>query len=62
MPNQTYVEKDFSPEVMAELKKREREVVEDGRWGDGECIAIDLKTGDRLSASDIRNNGKAVGH
>jgi len=31
-------------------------------WGDGECIEIDLKTGERLGASDARNNGKAVGY
>jgi hypothetical protein len=31
-------------------------------WSDGECIAIDPKTGDRLGASDFRNNGKAVGY
>ena len=30
-------------------------------WGDAECIAIDEKTGERLGASDGRNNGKAVG-
>ena len=31
-------------------------------WGDGECIEINLKTGERLGASDARNNGKAVGY
>jgi len=31
-------------------------------WGDGECIQIDPKTGERLGASDARNNGKAVGY
>ena len=30
-------------------------------WGDAECIAIDPKSGERLGASDGRNNGKAVG-
>lgn len=30
-------------------------------WGDAECIAIDPKTGERLGASDGRNNGKAAG-
>ncbi len=30
-------------------------------WGDAECIEIDEKTGERLGASDGRNNGKAVG-
>ena len=31
-------------------------------WSEAECIAIDPKTGDRLGASDIRGNGKAVGY
>jgi hypothetical protein len=31
-------------------------------WGDGECIAIHPQTGERLGASDARNNGKAVGY
>jgi len=31
-------------------------------WSDAECIAIDARTGERLGASDGRNNGKAVGY
>jgi gamma-glutamyltranspeptidase/glutathione hydrolase len=62
MPDKIYVEKDFSPEMITQLKKRGHVVEEDGHWGDGECIAIDPKTGERLGASDIRNNGKAVGY
>jgi hypothetical protein len=30
-------------------------------WGDGECIMIDPRTGERMGASDGRNNGKTVG-
>ena len=30
-------------------------------WGDAQCIEIDPDTGERLGASDGRNNGKAVG-
>lgn len=30
-------------------------------WGDAECIAVDPDTGERLGASDGRNNGKAAG-
>jgi gamma-glutamyltranspeptidase/glutathione hydrolase len=33
-----------------------------GYWSDAECIALDPKTGERLGASDGRNNGKAVGY
>ena len=31
-------------------------------WSDAECIAVDPKTGERLGASDGRNNGKAAGY
>ncbi len=31
-------------------------------WGDGECIMVDPRSGERLGASDGRNNGKAVGY
>jgi gamma-glutamyltranspeptidase/glutathione hydrolase len=30
-------------------------------WGDAQCIEIDPDTGERLGASDGRNNGKAIG-
>ena len=30
-------------------------------WSDGECIMIDPKSGERLGASDERNNGRAIG-
>jgi gamma-glutamyltranspeptidase/glutathione hydrolase len=31
-------------------------------WSDAECIAVDVKTGDRLGASDGRGSGKAIGY
>jgi len=31
-------------------------------WSDGECVEVDPKTGERLGASDDRDNGKAVGY
>jgi gamma-glutamyltranspeptidase/glutathione hydrolase len=38
----------------------------DGRWyptwGDVECVAVDLESGERLGASDHRGEGKAVGY
>jgi hypothetical protein len=33
-----------------------------GYWSEAECIAIDLKTSERLGASDGRGGGKAVGY
>ncbi len=70
LPDQISVEQWFSPDTINTLRKMGHKV-EIGEtvldqwypyWSDGECIAIDLKTGDRLGASDGRHNGKAVGY
>jgi gamma-glutamyltranspeptidase/glutathione hydrolase len=58
----------FSPDTLRLLEARGHKVRAEAPWGaqdlwgDGECIEIDLKTGERLGASDARNNGKAVGY
>jgi gamma-glutamyltranspeptidase/glutathione hydrolase len=70
MPDVVNVEQWFSPDTVGALQKMGYKVVfglhEDGDdspyWSDAECIAIDPKTGERLGASDGRNNGKAVGY
>jgi gamma-glutamyltranspeptidase/glutathione hydrolase len=52
----------FSPDTIRLLEKMEYKIDTDREfWGDAECIAIDPKTGERLGASDGRNDGKAVG-
>ena len=52
----------ISPDTIGILERMGHKiVVERGYWGDAECIAIDEKTGERLGASDGRNDGKAVG-
>jgi gamma-glutamyltranspeptidase len=62
------VEKWFSPDTITALQKMGHHVQiglheqGGGYWSDAECIEIDGKTGDRLGASDGRNNGKAVGY
>jgi len=70
MPDAVNVEQWFSPDAMRLLEQMGYRV-EIGEtvggdwlpyWSDGECIAIDPKTGERLGASDVRNNGKAVGY
>ena len=69
-PDVAYVEQWFSPDTAKLLRDMGYEVKfgegegEDWEpyWSDGECVQIDLKTGERLGASDIRNNGKAVGY
>ena len=70
LPDVVRVEQWFSPDTVQALEKMghkvEYGIVDSGdwspRWSDGECIAVDLKTGERLGASDGRNNGRAVGY
>ncbi len=70
LPDVVNVEQWFSPDTERLLEQMGHKVESgetaagdsDPYWSDGECIAIDLKTGERLGASDVRNNGKAVGY
>jgi gamma-glutamyltranspeptidase/glutathione hydrolase len=68
LPDVVNVEKWFSPDTISALQKMGHHVQiglreeGGGYWSDAECIEIDAKTGDRLGASDGRNNGKAVGY
>ena len=70
LPDVVNVEKWFSPDTANSLRRRGY-TLEIGLhfgsdvspyWSDAECIAVDPKTGERLGASDGRNNGKAVGY
>jgi gamma-glutamyltranspeptidase/glutathione hydrolase len=61
LPDTSYVEKGISPDTIHLLQKMGQHIDQEDYWSDGECIAIDLSTGERLGASDGRNNGKAVG-
>jgi gamma-glutamyltranspeptidase/glutathione hydrolase len=70
LPDVVNVEHWFSPDTISALKQMGYNVqvgLHEGTdvssyWSDAECIAIDEKTGERLGASDGRNNGKAVGY
>ena len=62
LPDLLYVERWFSPDTMQALQKMGYNVDVSGYWSEAECIAIDLKTGERLGASDGRGGGKAVGY
>ena len=70
LPDVIDVEQWFSPDTVKALEQMGHTIKfgegsgEDwgAYWSDGECLAIDLKTGERLGASDIRHNGKAVGY
>jgi len=63
MPDRIALEKyGISPDTLKILENMGHQLKTDREfWGDAECIAIDPKTGERLGASDGRNNGKAVG-
>jgi gamma-glutamyltranspeptidase/glutathione hydrolase len=62
LPDETVIEPGFSPDTIGLLQHMGHKIEQQSYWSDGECIAIDLKTGERLGASDGRNNGKAVGY
>ena len=62
LPDEVYVERGTSPDTAALLQQMGHHVVSENYWSDAECIAIDLQSGERLGASDVRNNGKAVGY
>ncbi|MBS0421688.1 MAG: gamma-glutamyltransferase [Proteobacteria bacterium] len=53
----------FSPDTVRLLQAAGNKVTPPDVDGDAECIAVDLSTGERLGASDARNeNGRAVGY
>jgi gamma-glutamyltranspeptidase/glutathione hydrolase len=62
LPDEILVEDRLSPDTMNLLRSKGHKLNVRHSWGDGECIMIDPKTGERLGASDGRNNGKAVGY
>jgi gamma-glutamyltranspeptidase/glutathione hydrolase len=62
LPDQIRVEDRLSPDTMNLLRSKGHKLNVTHSWGDGECIMVDPKTGERLGASDGRNNGKAVGY
>lgn len=61
MPDQTVVEDAFPQDQAAALEKMGHHLKRRAKWGDAECIAINPLTGERMGASDPRNNGKAIG-
>jgi gamma-glutamyltranspeptidase/glutathione hydrolase len=62
-PDQIFIENDgISPDTIKLLEARGHKVKAQVYWSDGECIAVDPKSGDLLGAADGRNGGKAVGY
>jgi gamma-glutamyltranspeptidase/glutathione hydrolase len=62
LPDGILVEDRLSPDTIKVLGSKGHKLKVEHFWGDGECIMIDPKSGERLGASDGRNNGKAVGY
>ncbi len=62
LPDESYIEPGISPDTIHILQQKGHTLKQEHYWSDGECIAIDLKTGERLGASDGRNNGQAIGY
>lgn len=62
LPDAIMLEDRISPDTIRLLQGKGHQTDVKHFWGDGECIAVDAKTGERLGASDGRNNGKAVGY
>ena len=61
LPDNIFVEKEFPAAEIKALEGMGHKIEVEDQWSDGECIMIDLKSGERLGASDKRNNGRAIG-
>jgi gamma-glutamyltranspeptidase/glutathione hydrolase len=64
LPDTLYLEPGFSPRLQHDLEKMGYTIdVRDGHWSNGECIAIDPKTGELTAGQDHRSHyGKAAGY
>lgn len=64
LPDELYIEPGLSKRVQAELSGMGYKLnADDGHWSNGECIAIDPKTGELLAGQDHRSRyGKAAGY
>lgn len=61
LPDTILAEDRLSPDTLEILRSKGHKITLRHFWGDGECIALDPKTGEWLAGSDGRNNGKALG-
>jgi gamma-glutamyltranspeptidase/glutathione hydrolase len=63
LPDVLYLEPGFSTATVDGLKKMGYTVKIEAPWSDGECIAVDPKTGDLYGGQDHRHrSGKAAGY
>jgi len=63
-PDTLYLEPGFAAETLAGLRAQGYSLeIEDGHWSNGECIAVDPKSGELLGGQDHRSHyGKAAGY
>ena len=62
-PDELFMERvGISPDTIKLLEARGHKVKIESYWSDGECIAIDPKTEERLGAPDGRNGGKTASY
>jgi gamma-glutamyltranspeptidase/glutathione hydrolase len=64
LPDKLYLEPGFNPDALARLKAMGYTLaIRDGHWSNGECIAVDSKTGELSGGQDHRSHyGKAAGY
>jgi gamma-glutamyltranspeptidase/glutathione hydrolase len=64
LPDTLYLEPGFAPETLDSLRSMGYTLsIRDGHWSNGECIAIDPKTGQLLGGQDHRSHyGKAAAY
>jgi len=64
LPDTLYLEPGFAPETLDGLRKMGYTLsLRDGHWSNGECIAVDPKTGELEGGQDHRSHyGKAAGY
>ncbi len=64
LPDKLYLEPGFPPETVASLSALGYKLeIKDSHWSNGECIAVDPKTGDLEGGQDHRSHyGKAAGY
>jgi gamma-glutamyltranspeptidase / glutathione hydrolase len=63
-PDTLYLEPGFAPDTVEALRKMGYDLsIKDGHWSNGECIAVDPKTGELEGGQDHRSHyGKAAGY
>ncbi|MGB8260445.1 MAG: gamma-glutamyltransferase, partial [Terracidiphilus sp.] len=64
LPDKLYLEPGFPPETLEGLRALGYTLaVKDGHWSNGECIAVDPRTGELEAGQDHRSHyGKAAGY